>query len=173
MPSKKKHDAFMRAALDEARSAGQRGEIPVGAAVAQGEKILSRKGNSREQSHNPLGHAEMLAIQEAARKLGSWRLNNCALYTSLEPCLMCMGAVIQARIPLLVYACPDPKGGFSSFYGLKASRAPLDKIQIESGLRAEESAQLLQTFFKTLRKKQALKKQALIYTHRGPYTDLV
>lgn len=155
------HNFFMKIALKEASSAGHKGEIPIGAVIVQGATILSQSGNSKEQDNNPMGHAEMLAIRSASRKLHSWRLNNCTLYTSLEPCLMCMGAIIQARIPHLIYACPDPKGGFSSFYSMNKHTTPLNKIKIESGPCAQESSLLLQTFFKNLRQKPSQKNFSL------------
>ena len=157
MSFEKEQDFFMGLALNSARLAGLRGEVPVGAVIVQGSKVLSQSGNSRERNKNPLGHAEMLCIRAASHKLRSWRLDNCKLYASLEPCLMCMGAVIQARIPHLIYGCPDPKGGFSSFYGINKRGAALSKIKIESGLRARESALLLQRFFKNLRQKACKK----------------
>ena len=107
-----KNHKFMNLALEEAQKAFHIAEIPVGAVIAKGDELLSRTHNLREKDENPLGHAELLAIKEASKKLNSWRLKDCRLYVSLEPCLMCIGAIVQARISHLIYACPDSKGGF-------------------------------------------------------------
>ena len=112
---------------------------------------MARAGNFKEKNHNPLGHAELIAIQEACRKLKSWRLENCEIYVSLEPCLMCLGAILQTRMEHLIYACPDPKTGFHSRYNLTSSQNWRHKLKITSHVRAGESHQLLRSFFQTLR----------------------
>ena len=147
----KKHDFFMSFALKEAKKAFQLKEVPVGAIVVKEEKILSKAFNLRESKQNPLGHAELLAINKASIKLDSWRLEDCKLYVSLEPCLMCIGAILQARLSHLIYACPDPKGGFSSFYHLDKNYQWKHKMKITSGVLAQESSFLLKDFFKKLR----------------------
>lgn len=144
-------DFFMNLVLKEAQKAFQREEVPVGAVVVKKDKLLSQCHNLRETDNNPLGHAELLAIKSASEKLNSWRLEDCQLYVSLEPCLMCMGAIIQSRISELIYACPDPKGGFSSHYGLDKHSSWTHKIKIRSGVGFKESSQLLKQFFKELR----------------------
>ena len=143
----------MSQALKEAEKAFNKSEIPVGAVIAQGEQLISQAHNTREKEHSPLGHAELSAIQKASKKLNSWRLENCQIYISLEPCLMCMGAILQARFSDLFYACPDSKGGFSSFYNLPQQTNWKHKINIHSGIRSQESSLLLKKFFKNLREK--------------------
>ncbi len=146
-------DFFMSLAIDEAKKAFQKAEVPVGALLVKGDVILSRTHNLREKAQNPLGHAELLAIEETAKKLNSWRLSSCSLYVSLEPCLMCFGAILQSRISRIIYACPDPKTGFSSKYGLDHKTSSLGKIKISRGIGEEASQKLLQSFFKGLRRK--------------------
>ena len=147
----KKDDFFMSLALKKAQKAFQMEEVPVGAVVARGDKLLSQCHNLRETTHNPIGHAELLAIKSASEKLNSWRLEDCRLYVSLEPCLMCIGAIIQSRISELIYSCPDSKEGFSSYYGLDKHNSWTHKIKIRSGIGSDESSQLLKKFFKELR----------------------
>ena len=149
--NKADHEFFMDLALEEAQKAFQIDEVPVGAVVVKGDKVLSRSHNLREKGNNPLGHAELLSIKKASKKLNSWRLEHCRLYVSLEPCLMCIGAVLQARISHLIYACPDLKGGFSSCYALTEQDSWNHKIKISSGVCSHESSLLLKKFFKKLR----------------------
>ena len=136
---------FMNLALEEAKKAYQKNEVPVGAVLSRGDKLLCRAHNLREKHQNLLGHAELLVLKKAGQKLKSWRLEDCRLYVSLEPCLMCMGAIIQSRIPYLMYACPDPKGGFSSRYAL--NKGWTHKIKIKTGIGSKESSLLLKSFF--------------------------
>ena len=142
---------FMNLALEEANKAFQKKEVPVGAVIVKEGQLLSRSHNLRETGHNPLGHAELCAIKEAGEKLQSWRLENSKIYVSLEPCLMCMGAIIQARVSRLIYACPDPKAGFSSFYKLDKQKFWTHKLKISSGICSDKSSKLLKDFFKKLR----------------------
>ncbi len=120
------------------------------------ENILGCGFNRREQSQNPLGHAELEAISQATDRLGSWRLEGCSLYVTLEPCLMCMGAILQSRISHLIYGCSEPKGGFQSRHRLQDSRLqslPSEKkLKITGGVMAEESAALLKGFFEKIRR---------------------
>jgi len=104
-------DRFMREALEEARRAGEHGDVPIGAAVVRDGAIVSRAGNRREVDADPTAHAEIIAIRDAARALGRWRLSDCALYVSVEPCAMCAGAAVLARIALVVFGAPDEKAG--------------------------------------------------------------
>ena len=152
MKNDKNHIFFMNLALEEARKAFQKAEVPVGALIVKEDQILSRAHNLKEQNNNLLGHAELLAIKKASEKLNSWRLESCKLYVSLEPCLMCIGAIVQARISQLIYACPDPKEGFSSYYALDKTKSWKHKIKISSGFYCHESSLLLKNFFKELRK---------------------
>lgn len=146
------YNFFMGLALEEAKKAFQKAEVPVGAVVVKGNEVLSRAHNLRENEQNPLSHAELLSLEGASKKLNSWRLEDCKLYVSLEPCLMCIGAIVQSRISHLIYACPDPKGGFSSYYALDKAASWRHKIKISSGIYRHESSLLLKKFFKELRK---------------------
>ena len=104
-------DRFMREALDEGRRAAEHGDIPIGAAIVRDGAVVARAGNRREVDADPTAHAEVIAIREAARALGRWRLSDCALYVTVEPCAMCAGAAVLARIALVVFGAPDEKAG--------------------------------------------------------------
>lgn len=154
---------WMNLALKEAQKAAQMGEVPVGAVIVKGDKLISRGFNLRESKKNPLLHAELVAIQKAAKKLDSWRLSDCDLYITLEPCLMCSGAIIQARLRHVYIAAEDAKAGaccslYQVFNDVRLNHQPT----FETGLLKEESSVLLKTFFKNLRdkKKSAQKKQS-------------
>ena len=147
------HQFYMSLALKEARKAYDKGEAPVGAVVVKGESFISQAHNQREKKNSVIAHAEMLALHKAGQKLKSWRLEGCAIYVTLEPCMMCIGAILQSRIKHLIYGCDDAKAGAIKTlkpFGLK------NKIQIESGILSEESSKLLKTFFKNLRKKPSI-----------------
>ncbi len=143
---------FMQEALAEARAAAAAGEVPIGAVLVLGEKIIARSGNRTIRDGDPTGHAEILVIREAARALGNYRLIGAALYVTLEPCSMCAGAMIQARIARLVFGCEDPKGGAvrSCFEVLSHPRLN-HQVGVTAGILAEESATLLQSFFSSRR----------------------
>jgi tRNA(adenine34) deaminase len=146
---------FMKFALAAARAAAARGEVPVGAIVVSGENIVGTGSNRRELSRSPLSHAEILAIDEASRRLGSWRLNDCDLYVTLEPCIMCAGAILQARIGRLVFGCVDPKAGaVESLYRLCEDQRLNHQLPVIGGVLAEESAGLLADFFVRLRQQK-------------------
>ena len=151
---KSQAEFFMDLALKEAAKAFKKSEIPVGAVVAKGDCLLSQAHNTREKNQSPLDHAELLAIKKASKKLNSWRLEGCQIYVSLEPCLMCIGAILQARFSDLFYSCSDPKAGFSSFYKLTQKKNWTHKINIYSGIRCRESSLLLKFFFKQLREEK-------------------
>ena len=142
----------MEVALDMAQVAASMGEVPVGAAVTRGEEVLARAGNRRERDQDPTAHAELLAIRAAAERLGSWRLEGCSLYVTLEPCAMCAGAMVLARLERCVYGASDPKGGFLGSVGDLSSYPSLNhRFQVVGGVCAEESAQMLRAFFRELR----------------------
>ena len=101
----------MTNALEEARAATAHDDVPIGAVIVRGGEVIARARNRREVAHDPTGHAEVLALREAGERLGSWRLADCALYVTLEPCVMCAGAIVLARVPLVVFGAPDPKAG--------------------------------------------------------------
>ena len=105
------HDLYMRMAYGQAEAALAEDEVPVGAVIVRGERVIAAAHNQREQLHDPTAHAEMIAITQAAESLQDWRLEGCTLYVTLEPCIMCAGAILQARIPLVVYGAADPKAG--------------------------------------------------------------
>jgi tRNA(adenine34) deaminase len=139
---------LMQHALEEARAAAGGGEIPIGAVLVYENKIIARSGNRTIRDCDPIAHAEIVVIREAARILGNYRLAGTALYVTIEPCSMCAGAIIQARIPRLIYGCDDPKGGAvrSCFEVLSHPRLN-HQPEIISGVLASESAALLQSFF--------------------------
>jgi len=143
---------FMDTALAEARAAGERGEVPVGCVVVCGGDVLARAGNRTIAHHDPTAHAEMLAIREAAERLGSERLEDCDLYVTLEPCAMCAGAVAFARIRRLYYGAADPKGGAVD-NGVKFFASPSchHRPEVYGGLADAEAGALLKEFFKERR----------------------
>ncbi|MEA4911067.1 MAG: nucleoside deaminase [Oscillospiraceae bacterium] len=143
-------ERFMCAALEEARAARDAGETPVGAVVVRSGVVLSRGRNTRERDASALGHAEINAIRNACAALGSWRLADCTLYVTLEPCAMCAGAILNARIGRVVYGARDALAGcFGGVCDLSAM--PLGDVRIKSGVLAEECAALLREFFASLR----------------------
>ena len=142
----------MRLALDEARRAGDAGEVPVGAVVVAGGQVVASAGNRREAAGDPTAHAEILALKAAARSLGSWRLDDATVYVTLEPCPMCAGALVAARVARLVFAAPDPKAGAcGSLYNLCADPRLNHEIPVESGVLGPEAAELLSGWFATRR----------------------
>lgn len=148
-----KDDAYwMGKALNEARKAGDRGEIPIGAVVVKNGIIIGRGSNLREAKHDPTAHAEMIAIRQAARREGNWRLSGTILYVTLEPCLMCMGAMILARIDKAVFGCFDPKGGAAgSLYDVSDDPRLNHRFTLVPGVRGAECSAMLSSFFALLR----------------------
>ena len=145
---------WMEKALEVAQHACEIGEVPVGAVLVKDGKCIAAAHNQREQSGNPIAHAEMLAIQEAAQKLGNWRLIGTVLYVTLEPCPMCAGAIVMARIPKVVYAAHDPKAGAAgTLYNIVQDARLNHQVELISGVCAEESSALLKSYFKSLREK--------------------
>jgi tRNA(adenine34) deaminase len=143
----------MGVALQEARAAAEAGEVPVGAVVAAPDgRVLGRAHNRRESSHDPTAHAEVLALRTAAAALGSWRLDGCTLYVTLEPCAMCAAAAVLARLACVVWGTSDPKAGFAgSLANLLDDPRLNHRVAVRGGLRAEEAVALLETFFAKLR----------------------
>ena len=145
-------DAGMEIAIAEARKAEGHGDVPIGAAVVRGEELLSRAGNERELRRDPTAHAEVLAIRAAAEALGGWRLPETTLIVTLEPCAMCAGAIVLARVPLVVYGAPDPKAGAAgSVLDVLSEPALNHRPQVVPGVREAECAALLREFFATRR----------------------
>ena len=149
----------MRLALNQARKAASLGEVPVGCVIVR-EGIMAGRGfNRRETRQDPLGHAEIYALRQAARRTGSWRLNDCDLYVTLEPCAMCAGAMVLARIRRLIYAVPDPKAGFCGSLGNLVQDGRLNhRITMKTGILADEAGKLMRSFFKDLRAKKLRRK---------------
>jgi tRNA(adenine34) deaminase len=139
---------FMQEALAEAGASANAGEVPIGAVLVQDGKILSRSGNRTIRDNDPTAHAEIIVLREAARLLGNYRLAGTTLYVTVEPCSMCAGAMIQARVPRLVYGADDPKGGaVRSCFEILSHPHLNHQVEISSGILATEAAALLQSFF--------------------------
>ncbi len=147
-----RHDKdFMRLAMEEAAQAAELGEVPVGAIIVHRGQIIARGFNRREAWHDPCAHAELLAIRRAAEHLGSWRLDQCSLYVTLEPCVMCAGAILNARLPRVVYGARDAKAGaVRSLFALLEDPRLNHRVQVSSVL-ADECAASLSAFFAALR----------------------
>ncbi len=142
----------MKEALRQARAALKKGEVPVGAVIAHKGEVVSRGYNRKESDKDPSAHAEMIAIRRAAKRLKTWRLSDATLYVTLEPCAMCMGAIIQARIPRLVFGTFDPKAGAcGSVFDLSADKRLNHRVKVSSGVLEDEAMALLKDFFKGLR----------------------
>ena len=145
---------FMGLALAQAKEAADKGEVPVGAVVVCDGEVVGAGHNRREKLQNPLAHAEIAAIEAASHRLGTWRLTECDLYVTLEPCVMCVGAILQARMRRLVFGCLDPKAGaVKSLYRLCEDERLNHRLPVTGGVSAEASAMLLSEFFARLRKK--------------------
>jgi len=138
----------MAVALERAREAAAHGDVPIGAAIYRGGDLLASAGNRREVDGDPTAHAEMLVIREAARTLGGWRLPDTSLYVTLEPCAMCAGAIVLARIPRVVFGAPDPKAGAGgSVLDVLGEPALNHRPEVEGGVLAEQCATILRDFF--------------------------
>jgi tRNA(adenine34) deaminase len=146
------HQKYMREALAEARVAYERGEVPVGAVAVHKGYVVGRGHNRKEELADPSAHAEMIALREAAQVLGSWRLSDVTLYSTMEPCPMCAGALVLARVPRLVYAVDDPKSGAAgSLFDIVRSPRLNHQVQVTRGILAQEARELLDLFFSELR----------------------
>ncbi|MBI5870518.1 MAG: nucleoside deaminase [Actinobacteria bacterium] len=142
------HEHFMRIALNEARMAAESGEVPVGAVIERGGEVIAVAGNEREEKRDPTAHAEMIAIRDAAKNLGGWRLSGCTIYVTIEPCPMCAGAIYQARIERLVYGAPDEKAGATGTL-MDITRDPRlnHQTEVTGGILADECAAVMREFF--------------------------
>jgi tRNA(adenine34) deaminase len=146
------HEAYMRLAYQEAVAAFDEDEVPIGAVIVKEGRVIASAHNQREQLKDPTAHAEMIAITQAAGALDSWRLEGCALYVTLEPCPMCAGAIVQARIPLVVYAAPDPKAGaVDTHFQLLTDPRLNHRCQTVGHVLAAPCADLLTRFFRQQR----------------------
>ncbi len=153
-------EKYMRAALKEAKKAYALGEVPIGCVLVADDKIIARGYNRRKTEKNTLAHAELTAIRKAGKKTGDWRLEQCTMYVTLEPCQMCAGAIVQARIPKVYIGTMNPKAGCAgSLLNLLQFPAFNHQVEIESGILQDECAALLTGFFKEMRNK---KKKGLI-----------
>jgi tRNA(adenine34) deaminase len=141
-------ERMMRLALEEARSAAAGGDVPVGAVIVRGEEILGRAGNAREREQDPTAHAEILALRQASGATGSWHLEGCAMVVTLEPCAMCAGAIVLARLDRLVFGASDPKAGFAGSLGDLVRDGRLNhEVDVTVGVLAEECGEILRAFF--------------------------
>ena len=149
---------WMGRALRQAALAEKRGEVPIGAVVIRDGAVVGSGYNLRETGHDPTAHAELVAVRKAAKKLAAWRLSGCTVYVTLEPCIMCMGAMVLARIDRLVYGCRDPKGGAAgTLYDLSCDPRLNHRFPVEAGVREEECSRVLSEFFAALRGKNKRK----------------
>lgn len=153
LKEKNPSEKFMRAALKEAQKAYAIGEVPIGCVIVQNDKIIARGYNRRNADKSVLCHAEMSALKKACKKLGDWRLEDCEMYVTLEPCPMCAGAIVQSRIPKVIYGCDNPKAGCA---GSVLNILQVDKfnhrVDIEKGLLMEECSKILKQFFSEMRR---------------------
>ena len=157
-PNDPQHADWMAAALALASEAGAAGEVPVGAVIVRDGQIVGQGRNRREADQDPVAHAELIAIREAAQTLGSWRLDGCRIYVTLEPCAMCTGALVLARIDACVFGTPDPKGGFCGSLGaLHAHSALNHRFPVLAGVAGDACRAQLQQFFRALREKKRTK----------------
>jgi tRNA(adenine34) deaminase len=147
--------SLMKLALQQARDAGQRGEVPVGAIIVRNDQIVGSGYNRREELQNPIAHAEIIALDDASRKLGYWRLTECDLYVTLEPCIMCAGAILQGRLRRVIFGCLDPKAGaVISLFNLCDDRRLNHRVAVTGGVLAEECANVLSDFFSLVRQQK-------------------
>lgn len=149
-----KHEFFMKQAIVEAMKAVDVGEVPIGAVAVIDNKIIARAHNLREATGDPLGHAEILLLTKLKKKIGDWRFEDVTVYVTCEPCIMCMGALLQSRVKKVVFGCMDPKAGAcGSLYDFSNDKRLNHRIEVVSGVMVEECRDLLKQFFKKLRKR--------------------
>lgn len=150
------HARWMAAALAQADMGASLGEVPIGAVVVRGDEVLAEAHNRRELDQDPTAHAEVLALRAASARTGTWRLEGCTLYVTLEPCAMCAGAMVLARVDRCVYGCGDPKGGFLGTLGDLSAHPGLNhRFEVVAGVEAEASSTRLRAFFRGLRSGKA------------------
>ena len=160
---KKVDEKYMRAALKQAKKAYDLNETPIGCVIVHEGKIIGRGYNRRNTDKNPLAHAEIAAIKKASRKIGDWRLEECTMYVTLEPCQMCAGAIVQSRLTRVVVGCMNPKAGCAgSILNLLDMAEFNNQVQLETGVLGEECSALMTGFFRELREKQKMKKRSLV-----------
>lgn len=155
-----KHERYMKEALKQAQKAYALGEVPIGCVIVYGDKIIGRGYNRRNTDKSTLSHAEITAIRKASRKIGDWRLEECTLYVTLEPCQMCSGAIVQARIPEVVMGSMNPKAGCAgSILNLLEMPEFNHQVRVTRGVKEETCSALLTQFFRELRERNRLEKQ--------------
>ncbi|MBR7019651.1 MAG: tRNA adenosine(34) deaminase TadA [Lachnospiraceae bacterium] len=155
------HSFFMRKAIHQAQRAAALGEVPIGCVIVHDGKVIGRGFNRRLTSHSTLAHAEIIAIRQACRKLGDWRLEGCTMYVTLEPCQMCSGALVQARIDRVIVGAPNPKAGCAgSILNLLQVPQFNHQVEITNGVLAEECSALLTDFFRDMRTRERNNKNA-------------
>jgi tRNA(adenine34) deaminase len=147
------HDYYMQLALQQAEAALAEDEVPVGCVIVQGEQIIAAAYDQREQLRDPTAHAEMIAITQAAQSLGDWRLEGCSLYVTLEPCCMCAGAILNARVPQVIYGATNPKAGaVQSLFHLLSDERLNHRCEVVSGVLADRCSEFLTRFFQAQRR---------------------
>jgi tRNA(adenine34) deaminase len=157
IPSQTEDHRFMSLALDEARSAAAQGEVPVGAVLVVDGEVVASRGNERERRHDPTAHAEMLVLRDAAGILGGWRLRDATLYVTLEPCAMCAGAIVLARVMRLVYGADDPKAGAAgTIFNIVDHPALNHQPEVRAGVMSIEGSRILREFFAGKREQDLL-----------------
>jgi len=145
-------DEWMREAIAEAQRCRAHDDVPIGCVIVRGGDVVAAAGNERELRGDPTAHAEVLALRAASEALGSWRLDGCTLYVTLEPCAMCAGAIVLARVPRIVFGAVDPKAGFAGSLGNLVQDERLNhRVELEAGVEAEACADLLRAFFRERR----------------------
>ncbi|HUW18185.1 MAG TPA: tRNA adenosine(34) deaminase TadA [Sedimentisphaerales bacterium] len=152
----KKDQQYMRAAIEAARTAEENGDVPIGAVIVYQDRIIARAYNQREQLQDPTAHAEIIALTQAAEFVGCWRLEGCTMYVTLEPCCMCAGALVLARIDRLVHGCDDPKAGAcKSLYNIVQDDRLNHRLEVTAGVLSDQCTELLQQFFQKRRDENA------------------
>ena len=153
-------EKYMKAAIKQAKKAYALDEVPIGCVIVQNDKIIARGYNRRNTDKNTLAHAELSAIKKASKKTGDWRLEDCTMYVTLEPCQMCAGAIVQSRLKKVVVACMNPKAGCAgSILNLLQMKQFNHQVEMETGILEQECSEMLSCFFKELRKKKKEKKE--------------
>lgn len=148
-------EKYMKEAIKQAKKASAIGDVPIGCVIVFGDKIIARGYNQRNKRKTTLAHAELLAIQKASKKLGDWRLEECTMYITLEPCQMCAGAIVQARIPKVVIGAMNPKAGCAgSVLNILQVDSFNHQVEVERGVLKKECSRMMSEFFKNLRKKK-------------------
>lgn len=170
METKEKDQYYMGLALKEAEKAAEIGEVPIGAVLVKNDEVIASAYNLRETEKRAVAHAELLAIDEACKKTGAWRLENTTLYVTLEPCAMCAGAIVLSRVDRVVYGASDPKGGCAgTLMNLLDEERFNHQCEVVSGIREEECKEILSGFFKNLRERKRKEKEEQKRKEEGLY----